>query len=206
MALQYAGVFLAAYLLGAIPFGVIIGRLSLGVDVREYGSGRMGATNVQRTVGTWAGATVFLADLAKGAGAVLLARLFLDAEMAAVGVGLVAIAGHNWPVFLRFRGGRGVTTSLGGLAALSWPIGLLAFGLGVGIIALSRYVSLGSMVGSVGVALVVLVLVALGWQPLWLFLFAGPMAGMIVFQHRDNISRLRAGQERKLGQAADRRV
>ena len=206
MAFQYAGVFLAAYLLGAIPFGFIIGRLSRGVDVREYGSGRMGATNVQRTVGTWAGVAVFLADLAKGVGAVLLARVFLDVDLAAVGVGLVAIAGHNWPVFLRLRGGRGVTTSLGGLTALSWPIGLLAFGLGVGIIALSRYVSLGSMMGSIGVALVVLVLVVLGRQPLWLFLYAGPMAGLIVFQHRDNISRLRLGQERKLGQAADRRV
>jgi glycerol-3-phosphate acyltransferase PlsY len=204
MVFQYSAVFLLAYLLGTIPFGVIIGRLFRGVDVREYGSGKMGATNVMRTAGICPGIVVFLADLAKGVGAVLLARLILPTEVAAVGAALAAVAGHNWPVYLKFRGGRGVTTSLGGLLALSWPLAILAFGLGVAIIALFRYVSLGSILGSVGLALIVLVLVALGWQPVELLVFAALVATAIVIQHRDNIARLRAGQERKLGQGVER--
>ncbi|MFQ5827380.1 MAG: glycerol-3-phosphate 1-O-acyltransferase PlsY [Dehalococcoidia bacterium] len=206
MVLQYGAVFLLAYLLGAIPFGVIIGRLFGGVDIREYGSGKMGATNVMRTAGICPGIVVFLTDLAKAVGAVLLARLILGTEVAAVGAALAAIAGHDWPVYLKFRGGRGVTTSLGGLLALSWPLALLAFGLGVVVIALFRYVSLGSMVGSVGLALIVLVLVALGWPHVELLVYTALVAAAIVIQHRDNIARLRAGQERKLGQGAERRV
>ena len=203
--LLFPGVLVLAYLVGAIPFGFIVGRLSRGVDVRQYGSGRTGAANVLRTAGTWASIGVFLGDLAKGAGAVLLARLILGQEMAAVAAAIAAILGHDWPVYLKFQGGRGVVTSLGGLLALSWPVGLLGLALGVAIIAVFRYVSLGSMLASVLVAAIMALLVALGWQPSEYLIYMVVAAALIVFQHRDNIARLRAGTERKVGQGVERR-
>jgi len=113
--LQFIAVIVLGYLIGAIPFGVIISRLTQGIDVRDYGSGSMGMTNVLRTVGTRAGVIVFLADLAKGAAAVGIAWLIFTSapDMAAwgrVAGGSAAVIGHSWPVYIGFRGGRGVTT------------------------------------------------------------------------------------------------
>ena len=206
MAFQYAGVFLAAYLLGAIPFGFIIGRLSRGVDVREYGSGRMGATNVQRTVGTWAGVAVFLADLAKGVGAVLLARVVIGPTLAEAGAGLFVLVGHNWPVFLQFRGGRGILTGLGGLsmmAPIPAAIAAVAF---VFTTLFSRYVSLGSIIGVViaFISMLTLALAGMYSNTYTLYVFLG--GAIIIWQHRDNIRRIRQGNERRLGQPADKLI
>ncbi len=122
---------LGGYLLGAIPFGLIIGRLTKGIDLREYGSHRTGATNALRTLGTRAAAAVFALDVAKGVAAVLLARLVFAGdpmvEWAAALAGLAAIVGHNWSAFIGFTGGRGVATSAGALGAMSvWTIFILA--------------------------------------------------------------------------------
>lgn len=197
------GVVLLGYLLGAIPFGALLGWLR-GVDVRRYGSGRTGTANVLRTLGAKAAAAVFLGDLAKGLAAVLLARLITHSPAVEAAAGLAAMAGHNWPVYLGFRGGRGVVTGFGGLILLSWPASLIALAGGLSTIALWRYVSLGSMVGAVASALGMIPLAAAGWEPSPYLIYSLGGAALIVFQHRDNLARLMNGTERKLGQPATR--
>lgn len=199
-----AGAALLGYLLGAIPFGVIVGRLMGGPDLREHGSQRTGATNALRTLGAPAAALVFLLDVAKGVAAVLLARWLFAAdplaEWAAALAGFAAIVGHNWSVFIRFTGGRGVATSAGALGAMSpWTILVLA-PIAFGLAWRTRFVSLGSIVGSLlaPVVTVILWLVDLASVPAIAYAFASGL--LVTAAHADNIARLRAGTERKIGQ------
>ncbi len=196
---RLVAVIFLGYLIGAIPFGLVVGKLTRGVDVREYGSGKLGATNVLRTLGAKVGVLVFAADLAKGAAAVLLSRAILDTHAAAVAAAITAIVGHNWPVYVRFWGGRGVTTALGGLSALAPLVAAGCLGIGVVIIAWSRYVSLGSMAGALSGGIIMASLVALDRQPVEFLIYALIASCLIIFQHRDNIARLRSGTERRLG-------
>ncbi len=196
---RLVAVIFLGYLIGAIPFGLVVGKLTRGVDVREYGSGKMGATNVLRTLGVKVGVLVFAADLAKGAVAVLLSRAILDTHAAAVAAATAAIVGHNWPVYIRFWGGRGVTTALGGLFAIAPLVAAVCLGIGGLIIAWSRYVSLGSMAGALSGGIIMISLVALDRQPVEFLIYALVASCLIIFQHRDNIARLRSGTERRLG-------
>ena len=194
------------YLLGAIPFGLLLGRLTRGIDIREYGSHRTGATNALRTLGGRAAALVFVLDVAKGVAAVLLAPAILGAgppgspEWVAAAAGFAAVVGHIWSVFIRFTGGRGVATSTGALAAMT-PLTLLVVA-PVVIVTIWRwrYVSLGSIVGSLLSPLVTAVLAAVGaasWGAVGYALAAGLL---VTWAHADNIGRLRAGTERRIGQ------
>lgn len=189
-----------SYLLGSIPFGLVIGRLFKGVDVRKYGSGKTGATNVLRTAGKFPALLVLFGDLGKGVGAVFLTRLLLPDNMGvAAGAALACMVGHNWPVFARFRGGRGVTTYFGGLLALSWLGAVTGGAATVATIALTRFVSLGSMVGAlvtVGVVGYLASRADLARAP-FVYTTAGTL--MLIVLHRDNIVRLVSGTERKLG-------
>lgn len=188
------------YLLGSIPFGLIIGRLFKGVDVRKYGSGKTGATNVMRTAGVLAGILVFVGDLGKGLISVFLAKAISQGdERVAAGAALVCIIGHNWPVFARFRGGRGVTTYLGGLVALSWIGGVIGGLAAIATIALTRYVSLGSLIGSLVSAGVIAYLVRHNDLHPAYFVYTSIGVIMLLVLHRDNIRRLATGRERKLG-------
>ncbi len=217
MVLKFVAVIFLGYLLGAIPFGVIATRLIKGVDVREYGSGKTGLTNVLRTGGIKAGAAVAVGDLGKGAAAVLLAKLIVGAEIATLGAleidfqsaqvvaALAAIAGHNWSIFLKFQGGRGVAVFFGALLALYWIVGLSGGAILLVVMALTRYASLGSMSGAVGSFLVMLPLVLLLGKPVEYLIYTVVAGGLILFQHRDNIQRLRNGVERKLGKRAEKR-
>jgi acyl phosphate:glycerol-3-phosphate acyltransferase len=197
---------IAGYVLGSIPFGALVGQVYKGVDIRRYGSGRTGATNVLRTLGPGAAACVVVGDIAKGACAVLLAKLLLGSgdvmalHIAETGAGLAAIAGHNWSAFMQLRGGRGVLVAGGALLVLFPPAMVVCVIVGGVVIALSRFVSLGSLVGVVIAALAILTFVALGQEPRPYAAFAIIGAAVIILQHRDNIERLRAGTERKLGQ------
>ncbi|MEE9284849.1 MAG: glycerol-3-phosphate acyltransferase, partial [Dehalococcoidia bacterium] len=139
---------LLGYLIGAIPLGLVLGKMLKGVDIRDYGSGKIGMANVLRTVGVKAAVAVFLFDLGKGVAAVFIAKGLGDATYVEVLAAGAAFAGHNWSVFIRFTGGRGVNTGLGGFFAMAplWAAG--AIGTGVVIIGLSRYVSLGSLAGA----------------------------------------------------------
>lgn len=191
------------YLLGAIPFGLIIGRLTKGVDLREHGSHRTGATNALRTLGTSAAAAVFVLDVGKGVAAVVLARmLFADdplVEWAAAVAGLAAVVGHNWSIFIGFTGGRGVATSAGALGAMSfWTILILAPLVAI-VIWRSRYVSLGSIVGALGAPVITAVLAAIGAAGVPAVGYAVVSGLLVTAAHADNIGRLRAGTERKIG-------
>lgn len=192
------------YLLGAIPFGLIIGRLTKGIDLREYGSHRTGATNALRTLGAPAAATVFLLDVGKGAAAVLLARLLFAGdplvEWAAAAAGVAAIVGHNWSLFIGFTGGRGVATSAGALGAMSvWTI-LIVAPIVVLVIWRSRYVSLGSVTGALAAPVVTAVLAAAGVATVQAVAYALASGLLVTVAHADNIGRLRAGTERRIGQ------
>jgi glycerol-3-phosphate acyltransferase PlsY len=197
------------YLLGAIPFGLIIGRMAGGVDLRRFGSGRTGATNALRTIGAKGAALVFVLDFAKGLVAVLLVRWLWggDAsvtEWIAAAAGFAAIVGHIWSVFIRFTGGRGVATSTGALIGMApWSLIVLA-PLVIIIIWRSRYVSLGSVSGALAAPIVVALLYLVGVASAAAIAYALAAGLLVTFAHSDNIGRLRAGTERKLGQKAAR--
>jgi len=203
--LEFVAVVIFSYLVGSIPCGLVVGKIR-GVDVREYGSGKTGATNILRTVGVGAGAIVLICDLAKGVAAVLFARFLLHAPIAEMVAALVAIVGHNWPIYARFRGGRGVSTSLGGLLAMSPLVTLGSAVVGVVAIGISRYVSLGSVLGATTALLLMMVLTILGREPWPYLVYTLVGAPLIILQHRDNIARIWAGTERKLGQRAERQT
>ena len=208
IALEFIGVIILGYLIGAIPFGVIIGRLTRGIDVRDYGSGSMGMTNVLRTVGAGAGALVFLADLTKGAAAVAFAWLIFASLPAMVAWGQVAggvaaVIGHSWPVYVGFRGGRGVTTGFGALLMIAWPVGLICFAIFLIVVALSRYVSLGSMLAGLSMLVVMIPFVLLDVEPFAYLVYGLIVAPLIIFRHRGNIQRLLSGTERKIGQKTE---
>ena len=197
---------LLGYVIGALPFGMLAGRLAGGVDLRQTGSRRTGATNTLRTLGWRWAALVLLLDVAKGAAAVLLARwLYVagpagSAEWVQAAAGVAAVVGHNWSALIGFRGGRGVATSGGGMLVLS-PLTLLVI---VPVVALvvwrTRYVSLGSLAAAVAAPLVTGVLAASGGVGWGAVAYAAVCGLLIVISHGDNVSRLRSGTERRLGE------
>ena len=182
------------YLLGSIPFGMVLARLMGLGNLREIGSGNIGATNVLRTGNKAAAALTLVLDGGKGAAAVLLARA-LAGEGAAQLAGLAAFAGHCYPVWLRFQGGKGVATFLGLLLALAWPAGIAACLTWLATAAIARISSLAALVAAV-------------LAPLWLALLGYgdavvlgmALAVLILWRHRGNIARLRAGTEPRIGQ------
>ncbi len=207
--LKYAAMLPLAYLMGALPWGYVVLLLRRGIDIREYGSGRTGVSNALRTAGMKLAGLVLLLDLAKGIGVVLMARALIGDATSEVAAGLAALAGHNWPVFLGFRGGRGIAPGLGGLAVMS-PLaaacGVIVF---LPTCLLTRYLSLGSILGVVSAVAVLLALVLLGFNPLGLisnhYMIYGLLGGaVIIWQHRDNIQRLLNGTERRIGNPAAR--
>ncbi len=192
-----------AYLLGAIPTGYLLARLRGNINILQQGSKRTGATNVLRTMGWKAAAPVFAGDFLKGVVAILVARLITHSDPTAdVIAGLAALVGHNYSIFIGFKGGRGVTTGLGALMVISPLVMVITTSIGVAVVARSRYVSLGSVLGSGTVPVTMLVVVVLLGQPFPHFLFGLLGAAFVILSHRDNIHRLLHGTERKLGQRA----
>jgi glycerol-3-phosphate acyltransferase PlsY len=191
-----------SYLLGSIPSGLIIVRLFKRVDVRDYGSGKTGMTNVLRTLGVPAAAVVLILDMAKAILSISIARYFFDSDGLETASALAVLIGHNWPVFVGFRGGRGTAPGLGGLFILSPLAGLVAVIFGVPTIATTRYVSLGSIVGTLSGAGTLIVLASIGRSPVEYIAYGVIGAAIIIGLHKDNIKRLLAGEERKLGQPA----
>lgn len=183
-----------AYLFGAIPAGAWVARY-YGVDIQKVGSGNTGATNILRTLGAGPAVVVAGFDVFKGGIAVLLARLFNIEGPLLGGVALAAVLGHNYSVFLRFTGGKGVATSFGTLLFLDPLVALLAFPVGILTMWLTRFVSAGSMIGGLTA---VVITIALG-RPFWEILTVLLLAGLIFWTHRENIKRLQAGNERRLG-------
>ncbi len=181
------------YLLGSIPFGLLFAQWAGAGDVRKIGSGNIGATNVLRTGKRWAALATLLCDAGKGALAVLVARGW-HGEAVAILAGLGAFLGHVFPMWLRFKGGKGVATFLGVTLALYWPAGLLALATWAGVAAISRISSLSALTAACLV-------------PAYLFAFRKPLDGafeialaiLIVIMHRENIGRILAGTEPRIG-------
>ncbi len=224
-AFMYIAAAVIGYLLGSIPCGLFIAKIFAKKDVREVGSGKIGMTNVLRAAGKKAAALSLLLDIGKGALAVALAGLiFRDKtdtvaavitmnESAKMLAGFAAIAGHSWSVFLKFKGGRGVATFMGGLAALYWPAALLGgiciFGIGIR----TKYMSLGSIIGAVVAFFLLMAFYVLKVDflraepiPFEYVLFAMTGAIFIYVMHRDNILRLFNGTERKIGEKVKTKI
>ncbi len=186
---------LLGYLLGSIPFGYLITRLVAGRDIRREGSGNIGATNVSRALGWKGGVATMVLDVAKGAAPVALAAHFDPHPLVAGAAGLAAVLGHCYPLFLGFRGGKAVATSLGVFLVLAPLPCLAAAGVFVLTIALTRYVSLGSLLAAAAFPFLLL----LFGKPEATAVMAACIAGLIVWRHRENIGRLVRGEERKFG-------
>ncbi|MDC0860413.1 glycerol-3-phosphate 1-O-acyltransferase PlsY [Planktomarina temperata] len=185
---------IAGYLLGAIPFGIVTARvLGLG-DLRQIGSGNIGATNVLRTGSKLGAALTLIGDAGKAGAAVLLARA-LAAEDAAQIAGFAAFLGHCYPIWLKFKGGKGVATFFGLLFALAWPIGVAAGATWLATAAVFRFSSLAALLTAV---MTPLWIILMGFNSL--FLLSLCLTGVIYWRHRENIIRLIRGQESKIGQ------
>ncbi len=185
---------LLAYLLGSVSFGYLVGKRLRGVDVRRFGSGSSGATNIMRTLGTGPAIAVLLLDAGKGITAVYLAKLLDGNPWVVMLAGVAVVAGHNWPVLFGFRGGRGIATSMGVLLGLAPGVVLAAFLAGSLVILVTRYVSLGSIIGSILIPLLMLL-----FHREYL-LFGTVLSAFAVWRHRSNIRRLLNGTESKLGE------
>jgi glycerol-3-phosphate acyltransferase PlsY len=192
--MQILGLISFAYLLGSIPTGYILGKLS-GVDVRQTGSGNVGATNVARAVGKWQGVVTLLADAAKGMIPVAIG-LWLNLQPEAIAaIAGAAFLGHLFPVFLKFRGGKGVATGLGALLVIA-PLATFALlGVFVAVVLPTRLVSLSSIIAAAMAPLALWIF----FQPPAIVLLGGFLAAMIVWRHRGNIQRLIAGTEPRFG-------
>ncbi|MBJ3761697.1 glycerol-3-phosphate 1-O-acyltransferase PlsY [Maribius pontilimi] len=185
---------LLAYLLGSVPFGIVWARLFGLGDLRKIGSGNIGATNVMRTGSKPAAALTLVCDAGKGAFAVIVARILVGPEAAQI-AGVAAFLGHCYPIYLGFRGGKGVATFLGTTIALAWPVGLAACGVWLATAALFRISSLAALVAAVsGPAIAGF----MGYG--YLIATLSGMALLIFLRHRENIARLVAGKEPKIGQ------
>ena len=191
---------LLGYLLGSLPSGFLAGKWCKGIDLRTIGSGSTGATNVLRNVGKGPALVVFLVDVAKGAAAVLIASALTQNnplnDWIQVLAGLAALAGHIWPVWLGFKGGKAVATGLGLFLGLAWPVGLACFGMFMAVFSLSRIVSLASVVAALSLPL----LMAAGSGINANLVVALVAMLLVLWRHRSNIRRLINGTEPRVGQ------
>ena len=191
---------LIGYLLGSIPSGFLAGRWLKNIDLRTIGSGSTGATNVLRNVGKGPALVVFLVDVAKGAAAVLLASALTQNnplnDWIQVLAGLAALAGHIWPLWLGFKGGKAVATGLGMFLGLAWPVGLACFGVFMAVFSLSRIVSLASVVAAVSLPL----LMAADSDSNANLVVALVAMLLVLWRHRSNIQRLINGTEPRVDQ------
>ncbi|MCL4466458.1 MAG: glycerol-3-phosphate 1-O-acyltransferase PlsY [Chloroflexi bacterium] len=194
-----AALLLVSYLLGSVPPAFLVGKWLAGIDIRRHGSGNVGATNVLRTLGPGPSALVFALDFLKGFLPAWAAWQLSGSLLVGSLCGLATVVGHNWSVFLRFTGGKGVTSSVGVLFALLPVVGAVALGTGLAVIAVTRFVSLGSLAGAVVTAIGAILVWQLGGpaEPLAYCLIAPLLA---FYRHRANIARLRSGTESRIGQ------
>lgn len=205
--LRFSAGLIIAYLLGAVPFGYVMGRYLRSIDLRDFGSGNIGATNALRTLGKKPGIIVLILDLLKGLLAVVLVAPLLYTHTAPVAklhfmylLGICAIIGHDWTVFLKFHGGKGVSTTLGVLIGLSFIDYRFAVSLGaliavwVIVVLITKYVSLASIISACSLPLIMLAFRMSYFD----ISFAAAVGFLILIRHKGNIKRLIAGRENKL--------
>lgn len=185
---------LLGYLLGSLPTGLLVVRVLTGTDIRTIGSGNIGTVNVYRVAGGWASVLVLVVDMLKGAAVVVLAKMWDQPAAIQVAGGLAAIVGHNWSIFLRFAGGKGIATSFGVLFAISPFVGGVAGIIWGVVVGITRYASLGSLFGMLSVP------VTMWWrrESVAHLVFGIIILLLAVYRHRANLSRLIAGTELKV--------
>lgn len=191
----YFLVALVGYLLGSIPTGLFIGKWLCNIDIRQYGSKNIGTTNMFRTLGPKAASIVLAGDMGKGMLAVIFANCFFDQQLAlSLTGGLAAVLGHNYPIFLKFKGGRGVATAFGVLCLLLPKVVMVVFPVWLVIVYITRYVSLGSVLAAFVAP------IAAWWfdYQLPLIIFTACAAAFVIIRHKENIGRLLAGTESKI--------
>ncbi len=189
---------LFGYLLGAVPVGYLVGR-AFGVDVRQVGSGNIGTANVLRAAGKWAAIVTLFGDMLKGFVPVVLARALVGNEWLHAAVALAAVAGHCWPVFLRFKGGKAVATGAGTSIGLAPVVGLGLFAFWWAVVLVTRYTSLGA----IAVMVVSPIVLWVTGQPLPYVLYTIVGGVLVLWRHRENAVALIKGTERKVGQRVE---
>ena len=194
----YALLVLGGYVLGSVPTGILVGRV-WGVDIRQVGSGNIGMANVLRSVGKKAAAVTMLGDMLKGLVPVVAAHLLTGNEWVVAAVALAAVVGHCWPVFLRFKGGKGVATGAGTSIGLVPVVGLALFAFWWAVVLVSKYTSLGA----IAVMVVSPVVFLLSGQPAPYVLYTVIGGALVLWRHRENARALVRGTERKIGEDAE---
>lgn len=195
MAFKIIIVSVLSYIIGNISASYLIAKYAAGIDIRKYGSGNAGATNVLRTLGKKAGVAAFLGDALKGVFAVVLGRL-IAGEDGQIFAGLFVVIGHNWPVFLNFKGGKGIATTIGVMTAINPYIVAAIIPIGIVVIIITKYVSLASIMGMIIFPIIML----FTHQNIKLVLFSFILSIMALYRHSTNIKKLMEGTESKLGQ------
>jgi len=190
-------VIIVGYLIGSISSAIIVGKIVKKVDIRTMGSGNAGATNVLRTLGKGPAVLVLVGDILKGVFAVLLGRLIVGNDTGAILGGFFSVVGHNWPLFFDFKGGKGILTSASVILLLTPKIGLVVALFAILIIAITRYVSLGSILGAILYPVMVIVLEGKNSA---LVVFSIAISLLALYRHRGNIIRLKDRTETKIGE------
>jgi glycerol-3-phosphate acyltransferase PlsY len=185
------------YLLGSIPFGYIVGKLFKKIDIREFGSGNIGATNAFRILGPSLASLVVIGDIGKGIFSIYLVKyLNIDSSLVLTIAGLAVICGHDWSLFLGFKGGKGIATTFGVVFALNPTISILALIVGGVVVITTRYVSLSSICAIISI----FIFTILFKQPYEYIIFSAIVLVLGIFNHKDNIKRLKSKKERKIGE------
>ena len=187
---------LISYLIGCFPSAYFLGKMYKNIDIRNHGSGNSGSTNALRVMGTKFGILTLALDVVKGIVAVLIGRAILGDQGALIS-GVLVVIGHNFPIFLKFKGGKGVATSIGVLMILTWQTALTVVIIGVITIIITRYVSLGSILGGISAPITAVLVMTTIDKPL--FVTVVILASLLIVRHKDNIKRLCKGEENKFG-------
>jgi len=188
------------YLLGSIPFGYIMGKLFKKVDIREFGSGNIGASNALRILGPSLASLVIIGDVGKGILSIYLVKyLNIDSSLILAIAGLVVICGHDWSLFLGFKGGKGIATTFGVVFALNPTISILALIIGGVVVITTRYVSLASIFAIISI----FIFTILFKQPYEYIIFSAIILILGIFKHKENIKRLKSKKERKIGEKVE---
>ena len=190
-------ILLLAYLLGSLPTGFIVAKLISGIDIREVGSGSTGATNVLRHVGKFPALLVFLIDVGKGTSAVLISKELTSFESLHAAAGLIALVGHIWPIWLKWKGGKAVATGLGMFLGLSWNVGLGALSIFIIVFLSSKLVSLSSIIAALSLPILMIINLQSDFKITY-FLISLIAMLIVIWRHRSNIKRILNGTEPKI--------
>ena len=198
--MKTALIIISCYLLGSIPFGYIVGKLFKKVDIRELGSGNIGTTNAFRILGPPLASLVLIGDIGKGIFSIYLVQyLNIDNLLIITIAGLAVICGHDWSIFLGFKGGKGIATTFGVVFALNPIISILAVIVWVVVLIITRYASLSSILAVISI----MILTILFKQPYEYIVLGALIIILSIFKHKENIERLKSGKERKIGEKTE---